>query len=518
MNLTFTTTLIQSLLQCEIIGTADEKDIHQIVTDSRNYFGEREALFVAIKGPLHDGHLHIKELYDKGIRCFIIDHEIDTNLLPKAQFFRVENSLNALQKLAHYHRQLFTYPVIAITGSNGKTIVKEWLYHLLKNKFNIIRSPKSFNSQLGVPLSLLQMSPKHNLALIEAGISMPGEMEILEPIIAPDFGILTSIGSAHSENFDSEKHTFNEKTLLFKNTNWFYNYAENQSHITSITKQNHQTALVLNYESTKIEVTIPFEDDASIQNAITCAIVALKMGLSAAAVETELQRLPQIALRLESRKGKNNTSLIDDSYSNDVPSLKIALDYLVKQDLHDDKIVVLSDVQQDKQPADALYKTIASLINERNLKLFVGIGPVIAQYKDYFKSALFFETTQAYLEYLKTNQPSNAIVLIKGARLFKFEKIGKFLEEKTHETRLIVDLNAIRNNISVYRNLIHPNTQLLCMLKAFGYGAGSKEIGVFLAKNNVNYFGVAYADEGVETERRRYQNTNNSNECRGGFV
>lgn len=501
MTLNFTSALIKNILQCEILGVDAEYSIHQLVTDSRNYFGEGESLFVAIKGPLHDGHGHIKELYNKGVCCFIIEHDIDINLMPNAQFFKVDNSLTALQKIAHYHRKQFTYPVIAITGSNGKTIVKEWLYQLLKGKYSIIRSPKSFNSQLGVPLSLLQMTNKHNLAIIEAGVSEPGEMAILADIIEPTYGVLTSIGTAHSENFDSEEQIYNEKVKLFSSTIWYHNFNDNKKYTTSIVKKNRQTSLSINYHETKVFVTIPFEDEASIHNATTCALVALKLGISPLIIETELERLPQIALRLETRKGKNNTSIIDDSYSNDVPSLKIALDFLTKQDHHAQKIVILSDLQQDKQHPTELYFQIAQMLNERKLTQVLAVGQVISNFKNLFENSVFFENTSDCIEFLKGNLPSNASILLKGARVFQFEKIGKLLEEKTHETRLTIDLSALRNNISVYKSLLKPNTRLLCMIKAFGYGAGSKEIGSVLAKNNVDYFGVAYADEGVELRK-----------------
>jgi len=498
MKLQFTSSIIKEILQCELFGVNDEQLIHQILTDSRNYFGELEVLFLAIKGTIHDGHTHIKELYDKGVKCFIIEHDIDSNLMPNALFFKVDNSLNALQKIAHYHRKQFSYPVIAITGSNGKTIVKEWLYQLLKGKYSIIRSPKSFNSQLGVPLSLLQMTDKHNLAIIEAGVSEPGEMAILAEIIEPTYGVLTSIGTAHSENFESEQQIYTEKTKLFSNSIWFHNYIDNKKYITSVVKKNRQTSIVINYHETTVSLTIPFEDDAAVHNAVTCALVGLKLGVSPLIIESELERLPQIALRLETRKGKNNTSIIDDSYSNDFPSLKIALDFLSKQDQHAKKIIILSDLQQDKQQPTELYFQIAQMINERNITQLIGVGNVISNFKSLFNNSVFFNTTQECLDYLKLNPPSNATLLLKGARMFQFEKIGKLLEEKTHETRLTIDLNAIRNNISVYKGMLKPDTRLLCMIKAFGYGAGSKEIGAILAKNNVDYFGVAYADEGIE--------------------
>jgi alanine racemase len=502
MKLQLTTDKIMQLLpDALLVGNPDTQKVEQIITDSRSYFGEPDVLFVAISGHLHNGHLYIKELYEKGIRCFLVEDAVLEYHFPGAQFIRVNKSIAALQVLAKHHRQQFTYPVIAITGSNGKTIVKEWLYHLLKNKYNIIRSPKSYNSQLGVALSVLQMTHQHQLAIIEAGISQPGEMEMLNAIIQPDYGILTAIGRAHSENFESTLHTREEKMKLFEGCRWYYDYTANERYVQSIDKQVHQTTIHLQINQIPLSFTIPFEDDASIQNAITCALFLIQFGLSPIVIEKEMERLPQIALRLETRKGKNHNLIIDDSYSNDIPSLKIALDFLAKQDKNKPHILILSDVQQEKERDEMLYKEIAQIVNDRPINQFVGIGPNLMQHGHNFNNAVFFENTSTCLEFLERTPFKNSIILLKGARTFQFERIGKYLEEKTHETRLTIDLGAIRHNIHVYRSMLPKPTRLLCMIKAFGYGSGSKELGRVLAQNNVDYFGVAYVDEGIELRK-----------------
>jgi Alr-MurF fusion protein len=502
MKLQLTTEKIVSLLpDAHLAGNPDSCQVEQIITDSRSYFGEPNVLFVAIKGHLHDGHQYIKELFIKGIRCFLVEEEIDAFHYPDAQFIQVEKSITALQLLASNHRQQFTYPVIAITGSNGKTIVKEWLYHLLKNRYNIIRSPKSYNSQLGVALSVLQMTHQHQLAIIEAGISQPGEMDMLNAIIRPDYGILTAIGRAHSENFDSTAHTRSEKLKLFNGSKWYYDFSANERYIQSIDKRYHKTYIRLQVNDTTIEFSIPFEDDASIQNAITCALFLLQFGISPTFIEKEMERLPQIALRLETRKGKKHNIIIDDSYSNDIPSLKIALDFLSKQDKSKNHILILSDFIQEKEKDETLYTSIAQIVNDRQLSQFIGVGPHLNKYGQNFRNAMFFENTAECLTYLQNIPFENSLILLKGARAFQFEKIGKLLEEKTHETRLTIDLSAIRHNIQVYRSLLPKTTRLLCMIKAFGYGSGSKELGRVLSQNNIDYFGVAYADEGVELRK-----------------
>jgi Alr-MurF fusion protein len=502
MKLQLTTEKIVTLLpDAHLSGNSNSQKVEQIITDSRSYFGEPHVLFIAIKGQLHDGHLYIKDLYYKGVRCFMVEEKVLEYHFPGAQFITVPRSIAALQLLAKHHREQFSYPVIAITGSNGKTIVKEWLYQLLKSQYNIIRSPKSYNSQLGVALSLLQMTQQHQLAIIEAGISQPGEMEILNAIIRPDYGILTAIGRAHSENFNSTEHTRKEKLKLFTGCNWYYDYSANDRYIHSIKKQARQTYIELQVNQIRLSFSIPFEDDASIQNSITCALFLLQFGHSAAHIEKEMVRLPQIALRLETRKGKKQNIIIDDSYSNDIPSLKIALDFLSKQEKNKERILILSDVQQEKEKDEILYTSIAQIVNDRQLTHFIGVGTKLKQFKQHFDNAIFFETTKDCLDYLEEIPFQNSLVLLKGARTFQFEKIGKLLEEKTHETRLTIDLSAIRHNIQVYRGLLPKSTLLLCMIKAFGYGSGSKELGRVLAQNNIDYFGVAYSDEGVELRK-----------------
>jgi Alr-MurF fusion protein len=502
MKLQLNTEKIVALLpEARLSGNTDLCVVEQIITDSRSYFGEPSVLFLAIKGQLHDGHHYIKELFDKGIRCFLVEENVPEHQFPGAQFINVSTSIVALQRIAQHHRQQFNYPVIAITGSNGKTIVKEWLYHLLKNRYNIIRSPKSYNSQLGVALSILQMTNQHQLAIIEAGISKPGEMQTLNDIIRPDFGILTAIGRAHSENFESETQILSEKLKLFAGSKWYYDYHSNTRYVKSIDKKVHQTSIALHVNETELSFTIPFEDDASIQNAITCALFLIQFGIQPSYIQREMERLPQVALRLETRKGKKQNIIIDDSYSNDIPSLKIALDFLVKQDKTKQRILILSDVQQEKEKANTLYTEIAQIVNDRNIDLFIGVGTQLKIYGTHFNNARFFETTAECLHYLEEIPFENSLVLLKGARTFQFERIGKLLEEKTHETRLTIDLSAVRHNIQVYRSILPKTTRLLCMIKAFGYGSGSKELGRELTQNNVDYFGVAYADEGVELRK-----------------
>jgi Alr-MurF fusion protein len=502
MKLQLNTEKIVALLpEARLSGNTDLCVVEQIITDSRSYFGEPSVLFLAIKGQLHDGHHYIKELFDKGIRCFLVEENVPEHQFPGAQFINVSTSIVALQRIAQHHRQQFNYPVIAITGSNGKTIVKEWLYHLLKNRYNIIRSPKSYNSQLGVALSILQMTNQHQLAIIEAGISKPGEMQTLNNIIRPDYGILTAIGRAHSENFESETQILSEKLKLFAGSKWYYDYHSNTRYVKSIDKKVHQTSIALHVNETELSFTIPFEDDASIQNAITCALFLIQFGIQPSYIQREMERLPQVALRLETRKGKKQNIIIDDSYSNDIPSLKIALDFLVKQDKTKQRILILSDVQQEKEKANTLYTEIAQIVNDRNIDLFIGVGTQLKIYGTHFNNARFFETTAECLHYLEEIPFENSLVLLKGARTFQFERIGKLLEEKTHETRLTIDLSAVRHNIQVYRSILPKTTRLLCMIKAFGYGSGSKELGRELTQNNVDYFGVAYADEGVELRK-----------------
>lgn len=497
MMLLYDITALASITNAKVLNERNLA-VNQIFIDSRNFFGEKDRMFIAIKGPSNDGHNYIESLIKEGCQSFLIDKK-HTHLIPdNVVALVVDNTLTAIQQIAAHHRQKFSYPLIGITGSNGKTIIKEWLYHFLKNKYNIVRSPKSYNSQIGVSLSLLQLTKSHTLGIIEAGISMPDEMSNLQEMIAPEYGILTHIGTAHSENFKDIAAIANEKNKLFKNCKWHYSYASNEEHIVSVNKQGGKTELELKWEEEVFKTYIPFTDDASIKNAVTTICFLLHFGLSIDLIQAESPHLPPIALRLEARKGRDQNIILNDSYSNDLDSLTIALNFIGKSNERSKKMLILSDIQQDKHTSKDLYQLVADLVANREIDTFYGIGPDLLRQRHLFKQGMFFETVAQFLQFLPETTIEDTLILLKGARRFEFEKLGKVFEYKSHETKLTIDLDALRNNVKNYQNLLNPNTKLLCMVKAFGYGSGSKEIGKILEQCQVDYLGVAYADEGED--------------------
>lgn len=497
MMLQYDIATIAAITNAEILNKV-ELPINQVFIDSRNFFNEQDSMFVAIKGPSNDGHNYIEELIKEGCLSFLINRKYAHLIPANVTALIVDDTLIALQQIAKHHRQKFNYPLIGITGSNGKTIVKEWLYHFLKNKYNIVRSPKSYNSQIGVSLSLLQMTKSHTLGIIEAGISMPNEMNNLQEMIAPDYGILTHIGTAHSENFKDIAAIAAEKNILFKDCKFHYSYIDNEQHISNIEKLEGKTELEFSWKGTTFKTSIPFTDDASIKNAITTICFLLDTDVSIALIQAESPHLPPIALRLEARKGRDQNVIINDSYSNDLDSLTIALNFITKSNERTKKMLILSDIQQDKHTSKDLYQLVADLVANRQIDTFYGIGPDLLRQRHLFKQGVFFETVEQFLQYLPEVNIEDTLILLKGARKFEFEKLGKVFEYKSHETKLTIDLDALRNNVKTYQNLINPSTKLLCMVKAFGYGSGSKEIGKILEQCQVDYLGVAYADEGED--------------------
>ncbi len=497
MMLHYDIATLATITNAKIINAKDIT-VNQVFIDSRNFFGEADRMFIAIKGPSNDGHNYISSLANEGCKSFLINKKFAHLIPDESVGLLVEDTLVAMQQIAKHHRQKFNYPLIAITGSNGKTIVKEWLYHFLKNKFNIVRSPKSYNSQIGVSLSLLQLTKSHTLGIIEAGISMPNEMSNLQEMIKPEYGVLTHIGTAHSENFRDIESIEREKNILFKDSKWYYSFKNNDQHIVDINKLEGQTEINLKWNENIFKVSIPFTDDASIKNAITTICFLLKMGISTELIQAESPHLPPIALRLEARKGRDQNIIINDSYSNDIDSLTIALNFLAKSKERAKKILILSDIQQDKHTSKDLYQMVSELIESRHIDKFYGIGPDLLRQRHLFKQGIFFETVDQFLQYLPEVVIEDTMILLKGARKFEFEKLGKVFEYKSHETKLTIDLAALRSNVKVYQNLLNPNTKLLCMVKAFGYGSGSKEIGKVLEQCQVDYLGVAYADEGED--------------------
>lgn len=486
--------------------------INSVSIDSRNHFFNDKTLFIALKSKKRDGHDYILEAYNKGARCFLVEKS-PLNNYDDANFIIVKDSLSALQQWAKKHRSKFKNPVIAITGSNGKTIVKEWLYHFLKGKYNISRSPKSYNSQIGVALSILMLNKNHDLALIEAGISKPGEMAKLKDIIQPTHSILTTIGNAHIENFKNKKQLIKEKLILFKDSKNFFSArffndhtyliekSQNSIEILSTCKTATNQIIKYCWKDQNYSFSIPQKDRSSLQNASTCVNFLLDFGYSPKELASLSSNLPSVALRLEKRKGVNNSIIIDDTYNSDIKSIEIALDFLITEKEDRETIVVLSDITVDNSNLKQVYAKISSLINQLSNNQFIGIGNTLKKHSSLFKNGLFFKTTQEFIANLTNFDLTNKVILLKGARNFKFEKIAAEMEEKSHETVLSIDFQKLTENLSFYRNSISENTKLLCMIKAAGYGSGSVEIGKKLSHAKVDYLGVAYTDEGVELRK-----------------
>ncbi len=494
--------------------------INYIITDSRKIIDAEKSLFFALKGR-RDGHLFIHELLQKGVSNFVLsDAQFAQKQHPKANFLLVEDVLAALQLLAAGHRSQFNYPVIGITGSNGKTIVKEWLFQLLSPNYQIIRSPKSYNSQIGVPLSVWQMKPQHELGIFEAGISQIGEMLNLQSIIQPDIGILTHIGTAHDSGFLDVNQKITEKLLLFKNAKWFIhhekdlnNFAEtlpgknifsigesqkNDLRILEIKQQNQFSEIKLRYKSREMTIKSRFSTLALIDDVLVCVATMLILNFEESVIKERVLNLSQVQMRLELKAGINNTTIIDDSYNSDINSLIIALDFLQQQNQHKKRTLILSDILQTGLPPDELYKQIAALLKTKNVDRLIGIGKDISAHKQLFSANdVFFDSTDDFLEHRERLQFSSETILLKGARDFAFERISQILSQKIHETVLEINLNALEANLNFYKSKLKPNTKIMAMVKASSYGSGSFEIANILQFNKVDYLAVAYADEGI---------------------
>ena len=515
-------------INAEVHGTISNAEIDNVSIDSRSLQNNEKTLFFALNGPNYDAHHYIPELIAQGVRNFVVT-KIPEDLLEKATFLVVEDTKIALQKFAEYYRSLFDFPIIGITGSNGKTIVKEWLNFLLSPDYNIIRSPKSYNSQIGVPLSIIAINEKHNLGIFEAGISTVNEMQALQKIIQPTIGILTNIGSAHDEGFENIGEKIKEKLRLFKDVKVLI-YNKNKSieqffPSLEISHNNRETSgrklfswsfkdkgadvfilkstsldktvLHIQYKKEIFDVKVPFLDDASIENAIHCLMVMLYFKYPVATIESRLHLLYPVEMRLKVKNGINNTTLIDDSYSSDFQSLKIALDFLESQKQHKKKTLILSDIFQSGLSNEELYARVSQLVISNKIHRVIGIGETISNFKNKFVNCVTFKSTADFIENFEQLNFENETLLVKGARSFEFEKIVSLLEEKTHETVLEINLNAISHNLNFYKSKLKPTTKLMVMVKAFGYGSGGFEIAKLLEHHQVDYLGVAFADEGI---------------------
>lgn len=496
--------------------------------DSRSISLPGGGLFVAVRSASADGHRFITDAYQKGIRYFLVEKvgERDKKLTD-AVFIVVSDTVKALQLLAAHHRLQFNIPVVGITGSNGKTIVKEWLYQLTSVDMLVVRSPKSYNSQLGVPISVWQMNDRHELAIFEAGISKPNEMAALAEVIKPNIVLFTNVGAAHSENFESKEQKAAEKLQLAKQADTLVFCSDNKLLVkaieaagfkkkqlfswgtkkadvivTKIHKAKADTTVHYTYKKKAQHFTIPFVDDASVENAIHALCATLVLGFKPDVINSRMPWLTPVAMRLEQKQGINNCTVINDSYNSDLESLNIALNFLSRQKQQPKKTVILSDIEQSGLTGKELYTRVAGMVNEHKIDRFIGIGKGIVKHKNLFgKQTDFFESTDEFLEKFSPYQFANETILLKGSRRFEFERIGQLLQQKSHQTVLEINLNAAVNNLNYFRSLLKPETKVMAMVKAFSYGSGSFEIANALQHHKIDYLAVAYADEGVELRR-----------------
>ena len=486
--------------------------VSYLLTDSRSLCFPRETLFFALRTQRGDGHRYIAELYRRGVRSFVVDHCMEAAVAPEAVFLQVENTLDALQQLAGWHRSHFACPVVGITGSNGKTTVKEWLYQLLAPDHNVCRSPRSYNSQVGVPLSLWLIDRHTDIALIEAGISQPGEMARLEAIIRPAIGVLTNIGSAHQEHFASLEEKRAEKEILLRHCTRRITPEALPFRLISKQKTAETATVAISLDGQEYTYTLPFADDASIDNSLTCMAVCLTLGMAPSVICQRMAALEPVAMRMEVKDGINGCTLINDTYNSDIHSLSIALDFMARRQPEAARkfantrqagcCLILSDILQSGMAPRKLYSLVAEMAAERGITQLIGVGPDLSAHAALFPmETRCFESTDALLASPLLSQLHDQLILLKGARPFCFERIAERLTLKVHQTILEVDLNALVANLNHYRSLTSPGTKMVCMVKASAYGMGAVEVSKTLQEHGVDYLAVAVADEGAELRR-----------------
>lgn len=501
-----------------------EMVIDNLLTDSRRISFIQTSLFFALKTNRRNGVIFIQDLYDQGMRNFVVQEKIDVEKYPEANFIEVENTLKALQKMAAFHRTQFTYPVAGITGSNGKTIVKEWLYQLMSPEFSIVRSPRSFNSQIGVALSVWQMKPENTLAIFEAGISERNEMAALEKMIRPTIGIFTNLGHAHDEGFENREEKCSEKMKLFSHAEkiicpygireiieknniphqaafitWGHE-AESTLRILHFSKFNDATEIQLQYHDEVFDVVIPFTEEASLQNAMHCITCMLEFSIPTSVIRQRLTQLQSMDMRLQMVEAINGCTVINDSYSFDITSFAVALDFLNQQNQYATKTVILSDLPAPAN--DTLFMDVLKMLRVKHVQRMIAIGPKWGNYLEdlqrYIPEVYHFPDTHSFLHAFLFQRLHNEAILVKGARVFEFEKIMSALAKKVHQTVLEINLTALAHNLKEYQSSLQPGVKLMAMTKAFAYGSGSAEIASVLQFYNADYIAVAYADEGIE--------------------
>ena len=536
----YTIEKVTTLIGARRIGTADAQ-IEWLLTDSRSLCFPENTLFFALKTSRNDGHRYIADLYRRGVRNFVVTAP---PTLPKgkeyedANFLIVPSPLEALQRLAERHRDEFDIPVVGITGSNGKTMVKEWLYQILSPNHHVTRSPKSYNSQIGVPLSVWLMDEQADMALIEAGISQPGEMRSLADIIQPTIGILTSLGSAHQENFRSMEEKCMEKLQLFEHAQTLIYNADDDAISRCIrrsgykgkkiawsrdnesaalyviarqetgTSQQPCTVITYSYQGERATYRLPFIDEASVECSLACAATARFLGVTAEQLDERMSQLEPVAMRLEVKEGQHGCVVINDSYNSDINSLDIALDFMQRRRSlpvassyrgGNGNTLILSDIQQSGMTQEELYHEVNDLCLKRGIDKLIGIGSDISSQRSLFTvgKKFFFATTDDFLKSQTFRELRDEEILIKGARQFGFDRITEQIEQKVHETILEVNLNAVVDNLNYYRSMLQRDTKIVCMVKADAYGAGAVEVAKTLQDHQVDYLAVAVADEGV---------------------
>ncbi len=513
-------------------GAVNNQVVRHLLIDSRKLISPVDSIFFAIRTTSNDGHLYIDELYAKGVRLFVVSALPDTSQYPEATFFLTDDVVGVLQSIAASHRKLFSFPVIAITGSNGKTIVKEWLYHLLQPVVEIARSPRSFNSQLGVPLSIWQMGSQHQLAIIEAGISKKGEMSKLFDVIHPTIGLITNLGAAHAEGFATDAEKLEEKLKLFNEVQTLVyckdhllirNYLEGHAALKSakqliswgvdptadillkqVTQIRHTSLLQVQYRGKAIAFEIPFVDRIAIENAMHCFALTVALDLDETVVD-RMKTLPSLSMRLEMKEGQHQSILINDSYNADLTGVMSALEFLSEQKPGLAKTAILSDISGISSQPEKVYAELAGFMRVKKINSLYAVGPVFEKYASFFTGEKIqfagFASTDALMAHVHPIFFKDQAVLIKGARNFHFEQISQLLERKIHKTRLEVNLSIVQQNFKIHRSLLKPSTKIMAMVKAFSYGAGSYEIASLLQQNGVDYIAVAYVDEGVELRK-----------------
>jgi alanine racemase len=496
---------------------AHSRPVEIFLTDSRKAVAAETACFFAMTGPRHDGHRYLADLYAQGVRQFVVERPVPQDSFPDANFFVCASALTALQHVAAWHRQQFHYPVVGITGSNGKTIIKEWLYQLLSPDFNVVKNPGSYNSQLGVALSVLQMRSHHQLAVFEAGISRPKEMDKLEPMIHPTIGIFSNVGPAHDEGFASRQQKVEEKLQLFSNAALLiycrdheevHRQAQHHRHALSwgrqpdaaVRVQGSGRQLQVTFGETTHDFVLPVQDPASIENLTHCLVLMLHLGIGHSSIQERIRHLRAVPMRLELKQAIHQCQLIDDAYNNDLAGLQISLEFLAAQQKRK-KTVILSDILQSGLTDAELAQQVAARLRSAGIQKLVAVGPGLTRHQgvfDFLKECAFFHSTEEMLAQYPFDRFQQELILLKGARPFRFELIAQRLQKKIHGTVMEIDLDAMVHNLNFFRSKLRPGVKVMAMVKAFAYGSGSEEVANLLQYHKVDYLGVAYADEGVE--------------------